>query len=215
MRKNNFKYRLFGRAKGRKKDSKISNNAIKIQIGKIDSYKYNLIDIGSGYGESSIEFAKNYKDKTVIACEKYIDGINNIAANNFINALNNVFIFHGNVHQLLDEHCIYNSVSEVWILFPDPWPKKRHFKRRLIDVFFLKKLKNYLKKNATVNIASDSKSYVSEILTSVYKVKNDFIWINQNKEDWDYSNLALPKTKYFKKAQKNGLNPIYIKLKKL
>ena len=66
-----------------------------------------------------------------------------------------------------------------------------------------------------VHIATDSKSYISEILDCIYKVKNDFLWINQSKEDWDYSNLPLPKTKYYKKALENGLKPLYVKLKKL
>ena len=54
------------------------------------------------------------------------------------------------VHQLLDECCPYNSISEIWILFPDPWPKKRHFKRRLIDKLFFDKIHKYLKKGSTI-----------------------------------------------------------------
>ncbi len=212
---NDFSYRLFGRSKGRGKNIKINNEAIKIQIKEINQFKYNIIDIGPGYGESTIEIAKSDSKKFVIACEKYIDGINKIAKNNFNGKLTNIAIFHGNVHQLLDEYCKINSISEIWILFPDPWPKKRHFKRRLINVIFFNKLKKYLKYGAIIHIASDSKSYVSEILKSLYEVKNDYLWINQNKEVWDYSNSNLPKTKYFQKALKNGLNPFYLKLKKI
>ena len=215
MKKNNFKYRLFGRTKSRKKNNSIDKKAIKLQIKKIKASKYNIIDIGSGYGESTIEFAKNYKDKNVIACEKYIDGINNIAHRSKIESLANVYIFHGNVHQFLDECCVQKSISEIWILFPDPWPKKRHFKRRLINEDFFNKIKKFLKKDATINIASDSKSYISEILCNIYKIKNDFLWISQSKYEWDYSNLSLPKTKYYKKALKNGRNPMYVKLSKL
>ena len=212
---NKFNYRLFGRSKGRNKNTKISNEANKIKIKKIDPNQYNIIDIGPGYGESTIEFARNDKEKIIIACEKYVDGVNNIAEKSTTELLNNIFIFHGNIHQLIDEYFSENSISEVWILFPDPWPKKRHFKRRLINIDFLNKIGKFLKKNSTINIASDSKSYISEILKCVYEVKIDFLWINQNKLEWDYSNLTLPKTKYFKKALKNGLNPFYIKLMKL
>ena len=215
MIKINYKYRLFGRSKGRGKNNKISNAAIKIKIKKINASDYNIIDIGTGYGESTLEFARNDRKKIVVACEKYIDGINIIAEKTHNEFLNNVYIFHGNIHQLFDEYCFNASISEIWILFPDPWPKKRHFKRRLLDVNFFNKIKKYLKKNASIHIASDSKSYISEILQCVYEVKSDFLWINQNKMDWDYSNLALPKTKYYKKALENGLNPFYLKLMKL
>ena len=119
------------------------------------------------------------------------------------------------MHKLLDDFCLPNSISEVWILFPDPWPKKRHFKRRLVDVNLFYKLKFFLKASGTINIASDSKSYISEILKCVHQVKSDFLWINQNKEKWDYNNLNLPNTKYFQKALENGLNPLYLKLIKL
>ena len=93
--------------------------------------------------------------------------------------------------------------------------KKKHFKRRLLNVFFFNKIKNLLKKNAIIHIATDSKSYLSQILGAVYDVQNDYLWLNQNKQEWDYGNLALPKTKYFQKALKNGLNPFYLKLLKL
>ena len=212
--KNNFNYRLFGRSKGRGKNSRINNEAIEIKLKKIDPFKYNIIDIGSGYGESTFEIAKNDSKKFVIACEKYIDGINKIAKKTLNSSLSNISIFHGNVHQLLDEYCPNKSISEIWILFPDPWPKKRHFKRRLINVIFFEKIKQYLKDDAIIHIASDSRSYISEILISIYQVKKDFKWINQNIDRWNYANLSMPKTKYFQKALEKGLNPFYLKLMK-
>ena len=208
----NYTYRLYGRSKGRGKNNKINNDAISIQVNKIDPLKYNIIDIGAGYGESTLAISKNNIGKQVIACEKFIDGINKIAEINFLHSLDNIAIFHGNVHQLLDEYCPHNSISEIWILFPDPWPKKRHFKRRLINVNFLNKIGDYLKKDAIIHIASDSKPYVANILFCIHQVKNQFKWINQNKNEWDYLNISLPQTKYFQKALKKGLNPIYLKL---
>ena len=210
----NYTYRMYGRSKGRGKNNEITNDAISIKLKKIDPLKYNIFDIGAGYGESTLAISKNYSSKQVIACEKFIDGINKIAEKSFLHSLSNISIFHGNVHQLLDEYCPHNSISEIWILFPDPWPKKRHFKRRLINVNFFNKIRVFLKKNATIHIASDSKIYISDILLSIYLVKKEFKWMNQNKNEWDYSNETLPQTKYFQKALKKGLNPIYFKLRK-
>tara|TARA_A100001011_G_C14012853_1_gene716170 strand:- start:6 stop:650 length:645 start_codon:yes stop_codon:yes gene_type:complete len=207
-----YTYRLYGRSKGRGKKNEITNDAISIKVKKIDPLKYNIIDIGAGYGESTLAISKSDSTKHVIACEKFIDGVNKIAEKSFLDSLTNISIFHGNVHQLLDEYCPHKSISEIWILFPDPWPKKRHFKRRLINANFFKKIRDFLKKNAIIHIASDSKSYISDILLSIHEVKKDFKWINQHKIDWDYSNITLPQTKYFQKALKKGLNPIYFKL---
>ena len=197
------------------KKNKIDNSFLKKKVKKIDKSNYNILDIGSGYGESSIELAKNDQKNIVISCEKYIDGLNSIFEKSENELLDNIFIFQGNVHQLIDEYLPEKSISEVWILFPDPWPKKRHFKRRLINRDFLKKISRYLKSKATIHIASDSKSYIYQILNAVYDVKNQYLWVNQTKQEWDYNIETLPETKYFKKALKNGLNPFYIKLKKL
>ena len=210
-----FKYRLFGRSKGRSKNNKLIEKAIKMKLKTIDQTKYNVIDIGSGYGESTLEISKFNSDKIVIACEKYIDGLNNIAKKIKNVDANNVRLFQGNVHQLLDENCPDNSISEIWILFPDPWPKKKHYKRRLINYDFFLKIKKYLKKDSIIHIATDSRAYISEILFNVHKIKNDFQWLNQSKKEWDYVNLSLPDTKYFQKALKKGFNPFYLKLKKL
>jgi len=203
---------MYGRSKGRGKNNEVTDDAISIKVKKIDPSMYNIIDIGAGYGESTLAISKNDSGKQVIACEKFIDGINKITEKSLQHSLNNISIFHGNVHQFLDEYCLNNSISEIWILFPDPWPKKRHFKRRLINVDFFNKIRVFLKKNAIIHIASDSKSYISDILLTMHRVKKEFKWINQNKNEWDYSNLALPQTKYFQKALKKGLNPIYLKL---
>ena len=208
-------YRLFGRSKGRGKNTKIINEAEEIKIKIINPNQYNILDIGVGYGESTLEIAKSDSNKFLIACEKYIDGINKIAQNNLNNNLKNIRVFHGNVHQLLDEYCPDKSISEIMILFPDPWPKKKHHKRRLINISFFKKIKKILKKDGLIHITSDSMSYISDILNCIYLVKNDFKWINQNKEAWDYKNLPMPKTKYLKKALEKGLNPFYLKLMKL
>ena len=155
---------MYGRSKGRGKNNAITNDAISIKVKKIDPLKYNIIDIGAGYGESTLAISKTDSGKQIIACEKFIDGINKIAEKSFLYSLNNISIFHGNFHQLLDEYCPHNSISEIWILFPDPWPKKKHFKRRLINNNFFNKIRDFLKKDDTIHIASDTKSYTSDIL---------------------------------------------------
>ena len=211
---NNSTYRLYGRTKGRK-NNKNNDAFLKIKLINIDDKNYNILDIGSGFGESTIKIAKKNKKKIVICCDKYIDGLNNLFNNAQKELLDNIYIYQGNVHKMLDEYCINNSISEVWILFPDPWPKKKHFKRRLIDKFFFNKLKTYLKHDATINIASDSQSYNSQILRTINQVKTDFLWVNQSKSEWEYDTKTLPETKYYKKALENGRKPFYVKLKKL
>ena len=214
----NQKYKIFGRTRGRSKKFNNSENYLelfkKYKIDNLTTSKTYLLDIGTGYGETTIYLAQKNKNKKIIACEKYIDGNLNLIKNIKKNKINNIYLHTGNVYEILDQLKKKITFESIWIFFPDPWPKKRHFKRRLINVNFFHKIKDFLKKNATIHIASDSKSYISTILMTMHNVKNEFKWMNQNKNEWDYSNMALPQTKYFQKALKKGLNPMYLKLVK-
>ncbi|MBD1147273.1 methyltransferase [Pelagibacterales bacterium SAG-MED31] len=211
---NNSTYRLYGRTKGRKKKNN-DQSFLKIKLKELDKKKLNIIDIGSGFGESTIKLAKDNKKKIIISCEKYIDGLNCLFRKSQEELLDNIYIYQGNVHQMIDEYCSENSLYEVWILFPDPWPKKKHLKRRLINKSFFMKINKYLKSGALIHIASDSKSYVSQILKTIHLIKEDFEWLNQVKSEWNYNSEILPATKYYKKALENGLNPFFVKLRKL
>ncbi len=211
--KNNYSYRLYGRTKGRKKNS--DNSFLQIKLRELNKKNYNIIDIGAGFGESTITLAKRNRKNIIISCDKYIDGLNNLFKKTQIESLDNIYIYQGNVHKMLDEFSEKESISEVWILFPDPWTKKKHFKRRLIDKFFFEKIDKFLKNNAIINIATDSKSYVAQILKTIDLVRGNFMWLNQSKAEWDYNPKTLPETKYYKKARKKGLNSFYVKLKKL
>jgi len=100
-------------------------------------------------------------------------------------------------------------------LFPDPWPKKKHYKRRLINDNFLKKVYPYIKKNGKIFIATDSTSYLKSIMNSLYKTKYLFNWQNNKPQNWIYDNLDLPYTKFFKKAQNSYRSSFFIELVKI
>ena len=116
---NNSDYRIYGRTKGRKKNNN-NDQFLKIKLKEIDKKKYNILDIGAGFGESTINLAKKNRKNTVISCDKYIDGLNNLYKNAHKESLDNIYIYQGNVLKMLDDFCKEESFSEVWILFPDP-----------------------------------------------------------------------------------------------
>ena len=158
--------------------------------------------------------AKLNPDIGIIGCEPYINGLAMLLRKLSDHPCNNVRLYDGDARNIFDV-LPKSSIEKVFLLYPDPWPKKRHSKRRLINVNFFYKVIDFLKKDAIIHIASDSKLYISDILHSIYQVKTKFKWINQNKNEWDYLNLSLPQTKYFQKALKNGLNPFFAKLEKI
>ena len=213
-----FKYKLYGRFKGRKKSYLLSSNEFKKNLINKDvniySKNYNILDIGSGSGENAVYLSFIHPQARIITCELFEDGNINLSNEIMKKNTDNIKIFQGNVLEFLD--CIKESkiFNEIWILFPDPWPKVRHHKRRLLNIKFLELIYFYLKDSGRIFIATDSQTYIQSILSIIYKARDYFIWENQQLEEWDYENLDLPETKFFKKSKKSNRKLMFFQLKK-
>ncbi len=215
---NKFQHRLFGRTRGRSKNKinfiKYYEDLNNYKITNFDKDINYIIDIGTGYGETSIYLSKNYSEYTIVSCEKYINGNLNLLKMIDLNKINNIKLHNGNVYEILD--LIKNKcIKIVWVFFPDPWPKKRHIKRRLINRNFLIQIHEVLKKNGEIHIATDSISYKRAILNSIYECKDYFFWLNQSElhlQIKDYFNIE---TKYYKKAIISQRKPTIFILRKL
>ena len=217
----NYKYKLFGRFKGRKKnylmpfnefDLNIHNKNINTNI-KINDY--NILDIGSGSGENAVYLSHLHAKAKIFTCELFEDGNINLHNKIIEHKINNIRMYKGNVLELLDYIEIKKIFNEIWILFPDPWPKVRHHKRRLINEFFLKKIHLYLKNGGKIMLASDSQSYIRSIMLTIFNTRGYYFWKNQKIDEWNYDILDLPKTKYYQKAKKSNRNPIFFHLIKI
>ena len=214
-----FKYKLFGRFKGRKKtqlalQDDIEKYRLNLKIG-INKKDYNILEIGSGSGENAIYLSKMYPNAKIITCELFEDGNINLCNQIINNKIKNIRLFYGNVLELLDRIETHTFFDEIWVLFPDPWPKVRHHKRRLISNSFLKKITLFHKHQGKLMIASDSESYIQSIIETIYYSKTIYFWENQRTEEWSYCNLDLPKTKYSRKAEKSNRNSMFFKLHKI
>jgi len=219
MEKIKSEYRIFGRRKGRKKlldifDQCVINSMAKNSV-KLYSNDHNILDIGSGNGENAIFLSKMFPKSRIVACDIFLDGNVNLYKSILSNHIKNITLYEGNVMQFIDTLDKKKVFNTIWILFPDPWPKKRHNKRRLIDSVFMDKIKNILKKNGGIHIVTDSKSYLRQILSIVYEFRNIFAWENQKKSEWEFDSTKIVETKYYRKAIKSNRKSIYIKLNKL
>ncbi len=218
MFSSNYRNRLFGRTRGRSKKKINLNNYYQT----VDKYKFQnfhdkseyILDVGTGYGESSIFLAKQFPDKVVLSCEKYIDGNTILLKNIQKHNINNILLHNGNVYNIIE---IANKkyFNLVWIFFPDPWPKNRHTKRRLITSEFLIKLHKILKENSEIYIATDSTIYIRFILNSIYKCKKYFNWVNQSEINLSIKDYFDIETKYYKKAINSQRKPSLFILRKL
>ena len=214
-----YKYKLYGRFKGRKKNYEILLDEYKKYeynfSNKINKRDYNILDIGSGSGENSLFLSNLNPNAKIIACDVFEDGNVNLCNQVIKNDIENILFFQGNIYKWLDNVKSKKIIDEIWILFPDPWPKIRHHKRRLVNYGFLNLIYKYLKINGKVMIASDSPIYNISILKTIYEVRKTYFWKNQKVEEWDYRNLDLPRTKFYKKAQKNKRKSIFFELHKI
>ena len=218
MLSSNYSNRLFGRTRGRSK-KKIN---LKNYYETVDKYKFQhfneeteyILDVGTGYGETSIFLAKQYPDKVIISCEKYIDGNIILLKNIEKNKIKNILLHNGNVYDVL-ESINKKYFKLIWIFFPDPWPKNRHAKRRLVTSEFLVKLHKNMKDNSKIYIATDSVIYLRFILNSIYKCKDYFHWVNQSEINLGIKDYFDIETKYYKKAINSQRKPSLFILRKL
>ncbi len=74
---------------------------------------------------------------------------------------------------LIDQHCPKNSISEIWLLFPDPWPKKKHYKRRIINKNFVNLISRKISANGFIKVVTDWSNY-SDNIEEVFSTNDKF-----------------------------------------
>ena len=217
MHNYNQKFKIFGRKKGRRFINKSKNeilNKYLLSMQKDFINKKIILDIGSGDGTNALSLAKKYPHFLIIASDIYQDGNINLCIELQTRKVNNVKIFDNNILLLFEEFCFNNFIKEIWILFPDPWPKNKHLKRRLINCHFIEKVNLFLEKNGRVNIATDCLSYFISILKD-FQNSRKFSWVNDLPYKWNYNPKVFQETKYFKKALRNNKKPLFLIFEKI
>ena len=123
-----------------------------------------VLEIGFGMGDSLFQTAKAHPDIFYIGIEVHRPGVGYLL-NLIHNAqLKNVRIFCHDAVEVLEKNIQNNSLNVIQIFFPDPWPKKRHHKRRLIQPDFVKLLWQKLKPNGILHLATDWQNYAEHML---------------------------------------------------
>jgi tRNA (guanine-N7-)-methyltransferase len=160
------------------------------------------LEIGFGSGEHIKWQLDNKKNIAIIGCEPYINGVANLLALLNKEQLKRVKIFRGDARKIIAS-LKTGSVSKVFILFPDPWPKKKHHKRRIINKNLIENLSSILMENGELRVASDHNNYVSWILHHFLN-NNNLIWMAKSKEDFLKKPENWPSTKYEERAKRLG-----------
>ncbi|MAC40231.1 MAG: tRNA (guanosine(46)-N7)-methyltransferase TrmB [Pelagibacterales bacterium] len=160
------------------------------------------LEIGFGSGENIKWQLDNRKDIAIIGCEPYINGVANLLQLLDNEQLHRVKIFTGDAIKIINS-LKNNSISRVFILFPDPWPKKRHHKRRLINQNLILNLSRVMIERGELIIASDHNNYISWILHQFLNNKN-LIWMAKSKKDFLIKPENWPITRFEERAKQLG-----------
>jgi tRNA (guanine-N7-)-methyltransferase len=123
-----------------------------------------LLEIGSGMGETTSQLAKAAPELNYLAVEVYQPGLAQLMLRAEALELTNLRLLRGDAVVLLTEHIPAGSLAGVRIYFPDPWPKKKHHKRRLVQPDFIALVASRLAPGATIHLATDWENYAEQML---------------------------------------------------
>ena len=171
------------------------------------------LEIGFGGGEHLLAQAVAHPRIAFLGCEPFVNGVarllSDLVAGEMADPADcNVRIFCEDGRDLVAA-LPDASVGRVFILFPDPWPKARHHKRRLVTERLLDELARIMKPGAELRIATDHRPYCRWILARILAHRR-FAWINSGGKDWQKRPSDWPETRYERKAGVAGRECVYL-----
>ena len=170
------------------------------------------IEIGFGGGEHLAAHALAKPDTGFIGCEPFLNGMAKALALIEANALKNVRLHFSDAIDVL--HWLPDaSLDGVDLLYPDPWPKVRHWKRRFVQDESVAEVARVLKPGALFRVATDIPHYAAWTLERVLR-NPDFIWTAERADDWRLPWSGWTQTRYEAKAIREGRTPAYFIFKR-
>jgi tRNA (guanine-N7-)-methyltransferase len=130
-----------------------------------------IAEIGSGMGEATAEFAAVNSDKNIFAIEIYKPGVDTLLRTIQAKGLRNVRICRYNALDVFERMIPGKSLKGVHIFFPDPWPKRRHRKRRLLQPSTMELIASKLRVNGYIYVVTDWKDYAGDILNCLHGIQ--------------------------------------------
>jgi tRNA (guanine-N7-)-methyltransferase len=170
------------------------------------------LEIGYGSGEHLAALAEARPDTGFIGCEVFQNGTAKLLAEIERRRLANIRLFTDDA-RLLIAALAPASVGRVFILFPDPWPKARHRKRRIVSRETLDQLARIMTGAAELCLATDHREYFSSMLDCVTG-HPAFEWLARRPAEWRVRPAGEPPTRYEEKARAAGRPPFFLRARR-
>ena len=165
------------------------------------------LEIGFGGGEHMVHQAASNPDIGLIGAEPYINGVAMLLGKIRQAGVTNLAVHPGDVRDLFDV-LPDASVAKAFLLYPDPWPKTRHHRRRFVTPEHLEPFARVMKPGAIFRVATDIDDYVRQALQEIPKA--GFEWLAEGPADWRDPWDDWISTRYEQKALREGRTPNYL-----
>lgn len=199
--------RTFGRRHGKKLSIR-QNWLVENLLPTLKPTNGDILEIGFGAGEHVRDLARANPNKIIIGAEPFMNGVASLLSamtdektNRILDEYKNIRIWPDDVRDFLRE--TDSKFEQIWVLHPDPWPKARHEKRRLLSADFLNLLSKYLRDNGEIIIGTDHWEYFDWIIE---QVKNTTLVAT-------IADLAIIQTRYQHKNKAGTDAPKYLILR--
>jgi tRNA (guanine-N7-)-methyltransferase len=167
------------------------------------------LELGFGGGEHLVAQAADHPATGMIGAEVFENGIAKLLREVARRGLGNIRVFADDARALVAA-LAPSSIARAFILFPDPWPKARHKKRRLLSPPLIDALARTLEDGAELRLATDDMDYARQMLERMLDHRA-FRWLAAGPGDWRARTADWPPTRYEEKALARGAKPIYLR----
>ncbi len=170
------------------------------------------LEVGFGGGEHMVHMAESNPDIGIIGCEPFINGVAMLLGKIRKAGVTNVAVHPGDARDLFDV-LPEGSIAKAFLNYPDPWPKKRHHRRRFVTPEHLEPLHRVLAPGAEFRVATDIPDYVRQTMEEVPRA--GFEWLAEGPADWREPWGDWISTRYEQKALREGRTPHYMTFRRV
>ena len=170
------------------------------------------LEVGFGGGEHLVHQAAQNPDVGIIGAEPYINGVAMLLGKIRRAGVDNLAVHPGDARDLMDV-LPPESIARAFLLYPDPWPKARHHRRRFVTPEHQEPLARVMQAGAVLRVATDIPDYVRQTLEEVPKA--GFEWLAEGPADWREPWDDWISTRYEQKALREGRVPHYLTFRRL
>jgi tRNA (guanine-N7-)-methyltransferase len=171
------------------------------------------LEIGFGGGEHLIEEALAFPTTGFIGCEPYVNGMAKILTQVEANSIGNIRLFAGDAAELL-AWAPARALMRIDLIHPDPWPKRRHWKRRFVQDATVAAMARALQPLGEFRFVSDIADYCAWTLVRLAR-SPDFIWTAERVSDWRQPWPGYTMTRYGRKAEREGREAAYLRFRRV